>query len=305
VQVDSMKTHRDTQVEQDESLNTKLVYLNEMGKQVSGDAERRLKWLEIFKTVNMAIPTFPPADDDVPLDERKDFHITQVDTKHYDDLTEWWTESVAIQFREEMRSWAKITNYDVPEEEFRAQLEADPGPSGPGWVIELRCYHFYNSPKNMGFEGSNHVRKYMISSFRENSIELPIGTDAAGNDIMDTFTFAEMGLGYPLMVNDNKPNQTSISNPKYDAEAQLAAIEEAGGSLPAMLPGSEDGDSTFEPPFLEVPRLDFAFQVVWQENIISERLEARAAAEAGEQPGEPAEQDAAQPEADASVAAVQ
>jgi hypothetical protein len=51
--------------------------------------------------------------------------------------------------------------------------------------------------------------------------------------------------------------------------------------------------------------LDFAFQVAWQENIISERLEARAAAEAGEQPGEPAEQDAAQPEADASVAAVQ
>ena len=150
-----------------------------------------------------AIPRFEypggkiPSPKELPLEERKDIHVLQVDSKRYEDLSNWFTDEVANAIGEELRNWARITKNEVPEDET--------GPTGPGWVFELHCYHYYNSPKNMGSESSNHIRKYMTTSYRKNSIKLPIGKDAAGNDIFDDFTFAELGLSYPLLLDDTKP----------------------------------------------------------------------------------------------------
>ena len=47
----------------------------------------------------------------------------------------------------------------------------------------------------------------------------------------------------------------------------------SGFAAPAA---AEDGENpAFEPPFLEVQRQDFIYQIVWQETLISERLFAR------------------------------
>ncbi len=96
-QVNTMKEYRDSQVSKDGDLESKLTYLDVMGREVSGNAERRLKWLEVIKAVNAAIPRteYPdgkmPSPKEVPYSQRTDIHVTQADTKHYDDLTEWWT----------------------------------------------------------------------------------------------------------------------------------------------------------------------------------------------------------------------
>lgn len=270
--VNSMKQHRDAQVSEDESLNTKLTYLNVMGLEVSANEERRLKWLEILKTINATIPTFPNEKDasaeDLPLDQRKSFFITSIDSKHHADLATWFSEKVAKRYREEMRNWARITGTEIDE----TALSADTGPTGAGWVFELQCYHYYNSPENMGLEGSNHVRKYLTTAFLNSTIELPTDkTDENGNPIMETFTLKEMGLSYPLLLDDNAPVPSRVPNPDYDRDSAMeafAALEEEG---------AED-DPAFVPPTVEVPRLDFVFQIVWQETIVSERLEMRNAA---------------------------
>jgi type IV pilus assembly protein PilM len=286
--VDGMKQYRDSQVSEDETLNTRLKYLDVLGREVSGNAERRLKWLEITRVINQILPVVtypggkPPGPKELPLDHRKEIYVTQCDSKHFEDLTEWYSEKVRKRYVDEIRSWARITQKPVP-----AELLTDPGPTGPGWVFELRCYHYYNSADNIGFEGSNHVRNVMTSAFLSNQVKLPIGKDAAGNDIYDVFTLQEMGIGYPLLLDDNKPLPSMVPNPDFDPSAAgpmgpppapgLAAAQPAGANKP--------GEPAFEPPFLEVLRQDFIFQVVWQEKVLSERLKAReeaaAAAAAG------------------------
>ena len=224
-QVQQMQDYRDSHVSKDKDLESKLTYLNTMGREVSGNAERRLKWLEVIKAINAAIPRteYPdgktPTPKELPYSQRTDIHVTQADTKHYEDLAEWWTEEVQKRYREEMRSWARVTGYKYVEdkEEFEAELEAETGPSGPGWVIELHCYHYYNDPNNRGEIESDHVRKVMTTSFLNNTVKLPTGRkDANGEDIMETFTLEEMGLQYPLLLDDDRAKPTSIPNPDYD-----------------------------------------------------------------------------------------
>lgn len=268
-QVKSMEDHRNLHKGKDDELLSKLTYLNVMGEKISGNAEGRVMWMEILKTINSAIPRFEypggkiPSPSELPFEERKDIHVLQVDSKHYEDLSTWFTEEVATRYREELRNWARITKNEVPEDET--------GPTGPGWVFELHCYHYYNSPKNMGLEGSNHIRKYMTTAFRENEIKLPVGKDAAGNDIFDTFTLEEMGLSYPLLLDDTKPVTTKIPNPDFDPEAmmQMGGMTTGFGAPP---PTAEDGEKAFVEPMLEVDRQDFVYQIVWQETQISGRL---------------------------------
>ncbi len=307
-QVDSMKTYRDNHVDEDEKLNAQLTYLDVMGQEVSGDWERRLKWLEVIKAVNAAIPrtTYPdgkiPGPKELPFEERTDIHVTQFETKHYEDLTTWWTEDVARRYREEMRNWGRITNYaTISQEDLEAQLAAEAGPTGPGWVIELRCYHYYNSPENIGSEGSNHVRKFMTTSFLTNTVKLPVGKDANGAEIFETFTLEEMGLTYPLLLDDNKAKPSLIANPDFDPTMMPSAPANQGGFAAPAAPAAGDPESAFEPPMLEVPRLDFVYQVVWQEKVLSERLEAKAEALKLKQQ----EEESAAQAAGESVAAVQ
>ncbi len=295
-EVTQMKQYSDTQISTDGDLNSKLTYLNEMGKEVSGNSESRLKWLEIIKVINDTIPRvdFPNGKvlgpKELPYMDRKDIHVTQMETKYYDDLATWFTEQVATRYRLELRSWARITGNPVPE-----GLNEDTGPTGPGWVIQMNCYHYYNSPERIGFEGSNHVRNLMTTAFIKNTVKLPVGYDAQGERKFDVFTLPEMGLTYPLLLDDNEAKPILIPNPDYDPEAMIAGqMGRAPGQPIAATPA--EGEEKIEPPTLQVRKLEFIYQVVWQEKALSERLEAK------EEARKKAEEEAAGLAADESVA---
>ena len=281
--------------------------------------DRRLKWLEVIKAINAAIPRteYPdgktPTPKELPYSQRTDIHVTQADTKHYEDLADWWTEEVQRRYREEMGSWAKVTDYkyvgseDDKKPELEAQLEAETGPSGPGWVIELRCYHYYNDPNNRGEIESDHLRTVMTTNFLNKTVEplvtveLPTGKkDANGEDIMETFTLEEMGLQYPLLLDDNRAKPTSIPNPDYDPAAMADMTTLATTFDP------EDPPEGFEPPMLQVAKLDFTYQIVWKDNMLSERLEAkeeaRKLADEEKAAQEAAQQATQQPVGDAAAA---
>ena len=281
--VSAMEGKRSEHESRDSVLDAKLSYLNVMGKEVSGNAERRLKWLEIIKTVNNAVPRKSfvggkiPTRQEVPFDEREDIHVTRFDTKYYEDLKDWWTDELAQRYRDEIKNVALLTNSELSEEEKDA-LEKIPGPEGSGWVLELSCYHDYNkvSLKADGEIGSDHVRRVMTSSFlpdnpNSKTVELP--RPDGGKEV---FTLAEMGISYPLMLDDNEPEVVKIANPDYDP---AAAFGEDEGETAGDDEKKEDG----EPEFFLVPRLEFVFQMVWQEQPLAERVAKkdaeRAAAE--------------------------
>ena len=93
--VNSMQRFHDDQVAQDEDLVAQLTYLNGLGAEVSGNTERRLKWLEIMKVINDLIPRpdadkFPPGQipspTEFPYSQRKDIHVTLIDSVRVEDL---------------------------------------------------------------------------------------------------------------------------------------------------------------------------------------------------------------------------
>ncbi|MGI9444527.1 MAG: type IV pilus assembly protein PilM [Rubripirellula sp.] len=300
--VTAMEGYKSDHESQDSELDAKLSYLNVMGKEVSGNAERRLKWLEIIKTVNNAVPRKSfvdgkiPTRQEVPLDEREDIHITRFDTKYYEDLKDWWTEELAQRYREEIRNWALLTNNEL-DEEAEAALASDTGPEGSGWVFELSCYHDYNKESlttGGGEIGSNHVRRVMTSSFLPDTplsktVELP--RPDGGKEV---FTLAEMGISYPLMLDDNEPKMVKIENPDYDPAASFG--EDEGEEV-----GNEEDDEGKEPAFFQVPRLEFVFQMVWQEQPLAERVAKKDAERAAAEKAK--EEEEAQERADAAAAA--
>jgi type IV pilus assembly protein PilM len=294
-QVDNMKSYRDGHVSKDGELETRLTYLN---------AERRLKWLEVIRAVNAAVPrtAYPdgkvPTPKELPYSQRKDIHVTSVDTKRFEDLADWWTDDVKTRHAEELNSWARVTNQHASEEEkaeFKADIAAETGPTGKGWVIELRCYHYYNDPNNRGEIESDHVRKYMTTSFMNSTVDLPTGQkDANGQDITETFTLEEMGVKYPLLLDDNRATATQIPNPDHDPSAMITESPLGGAIDQNNLPEG------FEPPMLQVRKLDFVYQIVWQEKSIAERLAAKEEARLAAEEAATAAQQAADDQAAAS-----
>ena len=267
--VDDMSTYRQGHVDRDNEYEAKLKYLNKMGEEVAGNTEHRLKWLEIIRVVNSLIPRteWPdgelPSVKDVPLEERQDIHVTSFDSKHFKKVQDWWTPDIKSRFAEEMRNWSQVTGKELPK-----GFDTTEGPKGDAYVLEIQCYHYYNANEREGFKESDHVRRVLTTAFLEGKVKLPVGVDADGNEIFEEFTMEEMGLSYPLLLDDNKAVATRVRNPDYDPALKLDIPGGAAG------PGNDDVPD-FEKPTLSVKKLDFVFQVVWHEKVLGSRMEAK------------------------------
>ncbi|KAA1261633.1 Competence protein A [Rubripirellula obstinata] len=310
--VTSTSTYSNEQKQTDGDLEAQLTYLNEMGTEVSGNAESRLKWLEVIRVINDVVPRpdFPDgkvlSPKELPYVDRKDIHVTEIETKFFEDLATWWsTPLLATRYREELRNWVELTGEKLRPEEEEAMLAAAEessmgassmstgmddmygsstssidapagGPEGPGWVIQLSCYHYHNEIDRIGFEGSDHVRRIMTTAFRNSKVKLPIGSDDNGNPIYDEFTMQEMGIDYPFLLNDERPREVEIANPDFDEDAYQAAIENRTDTATTRRDELRDADGNLvDLPTLIVRKHEFIYQFVWKENTLSERLKAR------------------------------
>jgi type IV pilus assembly protein PilM len=85
--------------------------LTKVGQEVSGNADRRILWLELLHSVFKALERPEgmdgvglPSPKDVPYYKRTDIHFTRWDCKYYDDLSTWYTEQVASAYEEDKRT---------------------------------------------------------------------------------------------------------------------------------------------------------------------------------------------------------
>lgn len=271
--VDRMSSHSSRHVSEDGKYKSKLDYLDMLGVEISSNAERRLRWLEVLRALNATVVRTdfpdgkPPSPKELPFEDRPDIHITELDSKYHEDLSTWFTDSVARRYREELRNWASVMRRDPPTAEELAAVEP---PEGAGWVLQLRGYHYYNSTSadRLGTEGSNHVRKHLITALREKPIPLP---NKQGE--MIDFLPDEIGFSHVLLVDDNRPREVSVPNPDFDPEIH-GRRRGAGQTGVGRGTRREDDDQT-EPPNLDVLRHDFIVQLVWKPNTISERMAIR------------------------------
>ena len=120
----------------------------------------------------------------------------------------------------------------------------DPGPSGPGWVIQLKGYHYHNKDS---FEslGAGFVRDTLIKNLREAKIKL------VGKDDQETeWSIKELGIGYPVIASEIRP----LSTEQWEDPNAPAS---AGGKA------------------VTLKRFDFTLQFAWQPTPLSKRLEKR------------------------------
>jgi len=298
-EIDVMQNYHDQQVSTDEDLVAQLTYLNGLGAEVSGNTERRLKWLEIMKVINELIPRpdddkFPPGNPptpkEFPYSLRKDIHVKQIDSVHVEELSDWWSEAKQHRYAQEIGMWKVLTDQPSGTEESDTETfdpatgsdlsatNRDEGPKGPGWIFELQCFHYYNDiTKDKTHSRNDHVRNIMTTAFLEGVVKLPIGTDKNGNTLFEEFTTEEMGLLYPMLISDGTLSMESIALPEPELEEDETDLEEnPGGNASSINRLSDDEDpENATPTSISVQRLDFTFQFVWQEKLLTERLNAK------------------------------
>lgn len=256
-----------------------------------------------------------PDHKQLPFIKRQDLKIEYVETQRFPDLKTWFNDTVKRRYIEQNPEiLAAITapapgttpnptatpsavpaqplpgGYPQPGG-FGATADASsvgaldvsqlnvPAPSGPGWVFEIKGYHFFNDPTNTASGGSAHVKRTLLRALEHGAVVLPNGPGGGA----DRFTFKELGLGYAILAKDFPINRNyRLENPNYAGPASGTGVgpgvpgpgpigEGVGG---AGLPGAPVDDPN-NPPFFVVPRCDFIVQFCWQETPLTVRLENR------------------------------
>lgn len=166
-----------------------------------------------------------------------------------------------------------------------------PGPTGEGWVVELRGRHFYNSadPKMRSKTGPAHVRETLLENLEHGVVELPLGPGLG----TDRFTMKELGINYAILAEDNPirrnqkiPNPNGIpttgSNEFGSPMSPMPGMPGVIGG-PKKTPEQEKAEKE-NPPFFTVDVYEFVVEFSWQEKPLNLRLEERrkAAQEAKE-----------------------
>jgi type IV pilus assembly protein PilM len=264
----------------------------------------------------------------LPFDKRKDLKITQIETQFFPELSTWFTDTVKQKYLElnpELLtapppgsapadgSAPPAPGADVAAAPAPAAMPGGgegaggaegveigstvdlsgvnvPPPTGPGWVVELQGYHFYNDPKADRRDiGSGHVRKTLLKQLKEAVVNVPAGPGQPPTP----FTMKELGIGYAILAYSPRPTVREIPNPNYAGTA-AGSVGGEGPPMPTGLGGLGGGmgpqggiggipgaagvplvDANGNPASFKVNRYDFAVQFVWQEKPLNVRLAER------------------------------
>ncbi|MEI8213889.1 MAG: type IV pilus assembly protein PilM [Planctomycetota bacterium] len=204
----------------DSKLKDGLNLYKSVGNEVSKGAERRLMCLELYEAIEGSLNRNPelmektPAE--LPYKNRMDFHITRVEQVYMDNLANWYKADLKLNYLEELKNreqagFAKIVR--TPDK--------DPDPTGPGWVIELRGYHYYNGTEKKGYEGAAHVSNYLIEFLENGMVQLPGDKPGTKREV----SLYDLGIRRPILRNkDDRPNYAyRVPNPDY-----MKILEERG-----------------------------------------------------------------------------
>jgi type IV pilus assembly protein PilM len=268
----------------DADLEAKREFLTKVGEELVGNQEGRLHWMELFRTINELLPRDPkypdfnfPSPTEYPLDKRRTVVIDKVDTKRHADLATWFT-PLKTEWQDRMRTWQQLTGKELP---ISTTIEEDPGPTGPGWVITLTGYHYYNSDRSL--EGPNFVLTTVYDKFLTGTVDLPMRR-VMENGVIDEkiqpLTVKQLGITYPVMLKYNpRPKEVLVGNPEYDP----TALPEDGVPPPPPTPPPAGTSGTNKPVIpkdprgrpqsFEAKRFDFTLEFCWKETTVAEREE--------------------------------
>ncbi|MFM9025019.1 MAG: type IV pilus assembly protein PilM, partial [Planctomycetaceae bacterium] len=223
--------------------------------------EQRFQALELMRAIGTVLPRDPGDKPPENVADRHEIHVDSLDMQFFPDLATWFA-GVKADWEETKAAAAKEKPEGEPPAPAEGQVPpadgapvpeapADPaaavaadgsaapaeGPTGPGWVIQIRGHHFHN--EEQGNEGEQFVRSTLVHNL------LPEGPGvvvAAGKESGKTLPVTEVGISYPVIVDSSAIVKTPLT-------------------APVSLPGTRGAN---ESPADDVQRYDFALQFAWQ-----------------------------------------
>ena len=221
-----------------------------IGEKLTHSSDGRTEWLRLLKAIDAAVPRDPKGAE-LPLDQiakREEIQITQVDCAEVAGLEVWFTgvqnfkpipppkvtPEPGMEGEEAAAEEAPVEETPSDEEAEGQEYALPPGvepPAGPGWVFQIRGYHYHNSgiPDD---EGAQYVRKTLLTNLAEMKLQLP------GEE--KELSMAERGIMFPVLV-----------RPGTIVDTTLDAME---GAPPAHAADAPD----------KVRRFDFTVQFIWK-----------------------------------------
>jgi type IV pilus assembly protein PilM len=147
---------------------------------------------------------------------------------------------------------------------------ADPGPSGPGWIVKITGHHYHNSDTQLG---AKFVTDTLIKSLMTGEIKLPTGEKdpKTGGPKLESVTLKDLGISYPVLVKPGGIVRETIPNPH-----PIMAGEEAGGNAPANMPRGRTDEPPAKPTdTIQVNTFHFVVHFCWQPTLASNRHAAK------------------------------
>jgi type IV pilus assembly protein PilM len=154
-----------------------------------------------------------------------------------------------------------------------AAAGAAAGLTGPGWIIEIKGYHFHNSDTSN--EGREFIEHTLFHELEEGTVQLPDGDGGALVDV----PIKDLGISFPVVITQPKirtvtflPDEINADAPNRGGRA-IATREERGPR------GRNEGAADQpEQKSWKLRRYDFVIQFCWQPKTRTQRREKPAAA---------------------------
>ncbi len=239
----------------------------EIGEGLVGNVDGRLLWLEMMTALGKCLPSDPPDKRPDDIMDRNEIHIRELECEWFPDLGAWYQSGIAEKIKKmqaEMAAPSAAAPAPAPAAGDPAQPPADgaappaaatppappavdTGPTGAGWVIQLRGHHYHNKKS----EGVSFVRETLIKNLREAQIDL-VGKDGQAEKL----TMKDLGIGYPAVVQQSgRIIDEEIADPNFDPSAK--------------------SDIEGQRKNISLRRFDFVLQFAWKPTPLSKRIESR------------------------------
>ena len=149
-----------------------------------------------------------------------------------------------------------------------------PPPTGPGWIIQIKGYHFHNADRIDAVRDAEYVRRTLLYNLRTGKVKL--AADDKGN--AEEVTLQELGVRCPVLYKPSMSREVELAMPtaQTGSSAHAAAAEAHPGPGGAAAPAAATPAKTEEAPCaVRVHQFDFDVQFCWQPKTPTERREAK------------------------------
>ena len=271
-----------------EAAQNRFNTIKSVGENIVHNSDGALVWLEVLKAINDSLPRDPSDKHPDDLELRRDIHIEEIKCEWSSDVAAWYNQAKPIHDAAIRKPSAATTavvapTTDQPEStdaggdaadaapppaatDAAAPAEAEAAPTGEGWIVQLRGYHFHNGRKAQQTgegETAEFVRRTFFKHLEEGSVMLP-----GPNGELQEVKIKQLGISMPVLVNPEKAVEVDV----IDGDIERMASDSTSRPRPGEAAAKRPTD-TSAPAAVKKRKFSFVAQFLWQVTPLSKRVE--------------------------------